>query len=640
MQSSDDQSPTIEVRRSLLYPGDSEDATIQIQDDLVRPMDLGERYVAESLLGEGGMGVVHLCRDRQVGRRVAFKRMRSDDDDGHHRARFVREARVQGQLEHPAVVPVYDLGVTPDGASYFTMKRVRGVTLEQIVHALYRGDPELSQGYSRRRLLTAFNSVCLAVDFAHQRGVLHRDLKPANIMLGDYGEVYVLDWGLARVGGATDLETAEPVELDPTHHGHTVPGAVMGTPGYMAPEQMRGDADIGAAADVYALGAILFELLTFERLHPFTSLGELAASTLQGPEARPSVRAPNREVPPELEAVIVRAAALEPAKRFRSARELSQAIERFLDGERDLELRQDLSRSHAQAAALAARQAQSSDDSFDARRAAMREVGRALALDPDNPVAMETLVDLLRQPPSKLPDEVVVSLHLHDRQRLRWIGKVGAIAYASLLLYVPLFFWIGVRQWAWVLLFYGLALATSAVSLRAAVSKSPTDASVLLVMVLSNLTFASTATFFGPLVLTPTLLAVNAAGFTLYLAPQYRLLSMLTACVATMTPIALWAADLLPGGYVFDAGNIVIVPGALDLPALPSILMLTIAGIATVLTGALSVTQVRDALARSELQLSLYAWHLRELLPEAVRSPTDPTPGRSKKLAESLRPPA
>src|SRR5262249_11894390 len=158
-----------------------------------------ERYLPRELLGRGGMGEVRLCRDVTIGRDVALKvvRPRSGAPTPVHQRRFVREARVQGQLEHPAIVPVYDAGVDPDGALYFTMKRVRGESLSDVLRALRGGDPKAAQRTSQRRLLTLFSQVCMAVQFGHEKGVVHRDLKPENLMLGDFGEVYLLDWGLA-----------------------------------------------------------------------------------------------------------------------------------------------------------------------------------------------------------------------------------------------------------------------------------------------------------------------------------------------------------------------------------------------------------------------------------------------------------
>jgi serine/threonine-protein kinase len=169
----------------------------------VQGQEFVARYQAGKRLGEGSMGEVIAARDTRILRNVAMKRLHVE----HHnerpdlRDRFLREARVQGQLEHPSVVPVYDLGVDHEGREYFTMKRVRGNTLEQIIRGLRDKDPEFTSKFSRRKLLTAMSRICLAVAFAHERGVVHRDLKPSNIMLGDYGEVHRQDHRRGRPRG-------------------------------------------------------------------------------------------------------------------------------------------------------------------------------------------------------------------------------------------------------------------------------------------------------------------------------------------------------------------------------------------------------------------------------------------------------
>jgi len=155
----------------------------------------GERYSGDTLLGQGGMGEVRLCVDKVIGREIARKTILPHARNGSTLARFVREAKVQARLEHPSIVPVYDIGRDEDGAVWFTMKRVRGRSLAEVI---------ASGEESRRKLLTAFVAVCYAVAFAHERGVIHRDLKPQNIMLGSFGEVSVLDWGIAKVVGTTD----------------------------------------------------------------------------------------------------------------------------------------------------------------------------------------------------------------------------------------------------------------------------------------------------------------------------------------------------------------------------------------------------------------------------------------------------
>jgi serine/threonine-protein kinase len=338
---------------------------------------------------------------------------------------------VQGQLEHPAIVPVYDLGVDPEGAAYFTMKRVRGMTLAEVLEALRHKDTAVVGRYSRRKLLTAFSSVCLAVDFAHRRGVLHRDLKPANVMLGDFGEVYVLDWGLARTAGAAELPE-EPVAATPVETEiRTAHGALLGTPGYMAPEQVRGERErIDARADVYALGCVLFEVLALEPLHGRRSAPELIASTVTGAEARPSRRVPQADVPPELDGICAKATALAPEDRFASARALHEAVERYLDGDRDVELRRQLASGHADAAAEAAALARApGDGAGEARRSAMREVGRALALDPQNESALRTLVSLLTEPPREIPPEARAEMEESAHVQSRLAARIGGVGY-------------------------------------------------------------------------------------------------------------------------------------------------------------------------------------------------------------------
>jgi serine/threonine-protein kinase len=314
--------------------------------------DAARRYDVTHKLGEGGMGEVLLCRDRCLGRDVAMKRIAgSRPVAGTYSARFLREARVQGRLEHPAVVPVHDLGVDERGAPFFTMRRVRGSTLADALDRMRArsGDVTLHQ------LLAAWVRVALAVHYAHTSGVVHRDLKPENVMLGDFGEVYVLDWGVAKVSGPDEAEVApldesgeRPVLAAPAGDEALTDGMV-GTPAYMAPEQIRGDR-VDARTDVYAVGAILFEILTLTPLHPEVTASKLRERAERGPDARARDRAPERDVPPELEAACLRATELDPARRYPSARALAEAVERFLSGHRDLATRRELAGLHVAAA--------------------------------------------------------------------------------------------------------------------------------------------------------------------------------------------------------------------------------------------------------------------------------------------------
>src|SRR5262245_1506015 len=176
-----------------------------------------ERYRRGEVIGVGGMGEVRALADRATGRTIAMKTIRRERELEGLR-RFAREARIQAQLEHPAVVPVYDVGVDGDGAFYFTMKRVRGDSLAQVLTRLRAGDADTAKRYTVRKLLTVLSSVAMTIEYAHRRGIVHRDLKPSNVMLGTFGEVYVLDWGLADVRAGTPAPPA-PLGFSPSRAG-------------------------------------------------------------------------------------------------------------------------------------------------------------------------------------------------------------------------------------------------------------------------------------------------------------------------------------------------------------------------------------------------------------------------------------
>lgn len=227
-----------------------------------------ERYGPRRFHKSGGIGHVWVSHDRQLGRDVALKELRPEHA-GHAdaSARFLREARITGQLEHPGIVPVYELVQSLEGGKpFYTMRFVKGSTLSdasRAFHARRRAGQSVALEFPR--LLNAFVTVCNTIAYAHSRGVLHRDLKGQNVILGDFGEVIVLDWGLAKLVGRSEEEDARSIIDSPRHDdiSHTVQGQAVGTPAYMAPEQAAGRLDqIDRRTDVYGLGAILYELLT------------------------------------------------------------------------------------------------------------------------------------------------------------------------------------------------------------------------------------------------------------------------------------------------------------------------------------------------------------------------------------------
>ncbi|MBX3271446.1 MAG: serine/threonine protein kinase [Sandaracinaceae bacterium] len=292
--------------------------------DSVGPLDFHERYELLGTLAYGSMAEIRLCKDRPFAREVAMKVLRNAPSARSARWRFVREARVQGQLSHPAVVPTYDLGIDPSGDLYFTMKWVRGLRLDRALAELSEGAER--PAFSERQLLSRFSQLCLALEYAHCRGVVHRDLKPSNIMLGEFGEVYVLDWGLAKV--LTESQARyEPID-DASGAMRTSDGSVLGTIGYMAPEQLQGEVDrVTTRADVYSLGAMLFELLAREPLHRGSAAIQ-ALSSLKTDGASPRER--REGVPEGLDELCFAALRADPEQRLESAKAIADAIDAHL----------------------------------------------------------------------------------------------------------------------------------------------------------------------------------------------------------------------------------------------------------------------------------------------------------------------
>jgi tetratricopeptide (TPR) repeat protein len=239
------------------------------------------RYELEREVGQGGIGVVFRGRDRHLGRELAVKVLHEAiRDEPEARKRFFEEARIGSQLQHPAIVPVYEQGFFADGRPYFTMKLVEGHTLAELLRS--RDDPRQDQ----TRLLGMFEQVCQAMAYAHARGVVHRDLKPANVMAGAFGEVQVMDWGFAKVlsgYGVNDAGGSAQVRTMYGRNGVSQSGLLMGTPAYMPPEQARGEATlIDARADVFALGAMLCEMLTGRPPYSGTTADEVCRRAAAG----------------------------------------------------------------------------------------------------------------------------------------------------------------------------------------------------------------------------------------------------------------------------------------------------------------------------------------------------------------------
>jgi len=311
------------ARSAVLRPAD---------DNLnTRSYDLGE------VLGRGANGVVHLATDTSLRREVAMKmHSRGAEMSDVELLRFTHEAQVTGQLGHPGIVPVHDLGKLPDGRPYYTMRKIEGDSLKDVFAALKRDDPEMIDRWSVTHMVVVLLRVADALAFAHDRGVIHRDVKPANIMAGQYGEVLLLDWGVARVIGSS-TDDNRPVDTWRSVGGEdlTIDGTVAGTPAYMAPEQARGDIEaIGPAADVYSIGVILYEFLCGKRPFRARNIQSLLDMVVSDDVVPIGQRQLKHHLPPELEALCMRCLAKNPEERFSNGAELATALEAFLEGSR------------------------------------------------------------------------------------------------------------------------------------------------------------------------------------------------------------------------------------------------------------------------------------------------------------------
>ena len=301
------------------------------------------RFIERKIIGVGGFGEVVEAFDTDLKRRVALKRTRKPGDG--RSARLIEEAQITAQLDHPSIPAVHSLGADAQGRPFFSMAYIEGMSLAELAVERLE-DPDTARLYDTRRVLRLFTQVCYAVAFAHERGVLHRDIKPENVMIGPFGEVWLMDWGISKVAGAALRDEAlaltgqrPPVEVS-AQRPETSVGAVLGTPGFMAPEQASGE-PLDARADVYALGATLFAALTGQPPVTGSTTLQVLMKTARG-ELTPLKSLTQVEGP--LEAIIHKALAHAPQDRYASVSDMVVDIEAYLSDHRVAALDESLAR--------------------------------------------------------------------------------------------------------------------------------------------------------------------------------------------------------------------------------------------------------------------------------------------------------
>ena len=297
-----------------------EDTDLDLPDH-VRNADM--RYTQFKTIARGGKCLIQSCKDFHLSRVVAHKSLLKEiASDPFEQKRFLREARVTAMLQHPNTIPIYELSRNNQGHYFFTMKLVEGYTLREVQDLATAEGTQAVDGYGFHRMVTILIQVANALDYAHSHGVVHRDIKPANILMGPFGEVLLLDWGLAKVWSEEPEEVPEMPLLMNSDPSLTAQGKLQGTAHYMSPEQIEGSQDLDHRSDIYSMGAVLYEILAGQTTFTGDKITEILELVKHTDPPRPSEVAPERDIPVQLEEICMKCIAKNPDERIQSARRL------------------------------------------------------------------------------------------------------------------------------------------------------------------------------------------------------------------------------------------------------------------------------------------------------------------------------
>ena len=413
--------PTVRPRG----PTSGVDVTLAPADGPLSPSgrEPGERYQFLGEIGRGGMGRILKARDSEISREVAVKVLLApggQTSEGQIR-RFWTEVQALGQLEHPSIIPIHDVGRLASGELFYVMKKLEGRTLADVLSALRSGDPASAREFTRARLLTSLQQVAYAVAFAHAHGVIHRDIKPANIMIGQYGEAILIDWGLAKILESPSAPVSEDAAW-PQSASSTASGTITGTPQYMSPEATEGQPDLlTTRSDVYGLGAVLYEILTGEPPYPDLGFVPTVMRVRQADADPPRERSPDRNISPGLEELCLSAMARDPSDRP-LAKEVADELGRVLEGAKERERRS----AEAKARVRAGRQAMDRWKTLKVELQSAEAEAKRMAKEVPSwgPVEDKAPVWTLEDRVSELKIEAVSAFEGAEADFLRALGEV------------------------------------------------------------------------------------------------------------------------------------------------------------------------------------------------------------------------